>query len=241
MVNTASQCGYTPQYDGLEALYRKYKARGLVVLGFPIERLRRPGAGLEQGDLDVLRQPVRDRLPDVRQDRACKANPLYARARQGDRPGAALELPQVPGRPQRQAGAELRHARRARTTPSSSPPSNAYWRSDHETADRRNCPLALLATRRALAQDKKDEKKPTAAQKKQQERMKRLQRSGGREEEEGDERKKFMSACLKGGGEQRRRAQKAQQERMKACNKQATDKKLKGDDRKKFMSGCLKS
>jgi glutathione peroxidase len=47
IVNTASQCGFTPQYAGLEKLYRTYKDRGLEVLGFPCNQFGGQEPGLE--------------------------------------------------------------------------------------------------------------------------------------------------------------------------------------------------
>lgn len=52
VVNTASQCGFTPQYAGLEALYKEFGEQGLVILGFPCNQF----GGQEPGDKDQIAQ-----------------------------------------------------------------------------------------------------------------------------------------------------------------------------------------
>ena len=79
IVNVASKCGFTPQYEGLEALYRKYRERGLVVLGFPCNQFGHQEPGDEQEIKSFCRLQYDVTLPlfaklDVNGD---AAHPLY--------------------------------------------------------------------------------------------------------------------------------------------------------------------
>jgi len=80
IVNTASFCGYTHQYEGLEALYRKYKSRGLVVLGFPTNDFggQEPGTNQEIAEFCRLTYGVEFPMFEKSSVKSLKTNPLYA-------------------------------------------------------------------------------------------------------------------------------------------------------------------
>ena len=77
VVNTASECGYTPQYEGLEKLYVKYKDRGLVVLGFPMNDFggQEPGSNKQISEFCVNQYAID--FPMFAKTEL-KKNPLYA-------------------------------------------------------------------------------------------------------------------------------------------------------------------
>jgi len=79
VVNTASYCGYTHQYEGLEAMYRKYKDRGLVIVGFPSNDFsQEPGTNKEVAEF--CRTTYGVDFPQFEKSSVAhlSANPLYA-------------------------------------------------------------------------------------------------------------------------------------------------------------------
>jgi len=79
IVNVASQCGFTPQYAGLEALYRKYKDQGFVVLGFPCNQFGRqePGTDSEIQQFCATTYDVTFPLFSKIEVNGAAAHPLY--------------------------------------------------------------------------------------------------------------------------------------------------------------------
>ena len=91
IVNVASKCGYTPQYKGLEELYKKYKDQGLVVLGFPSNDFKEQEPGSEEQILQFCKSKYDVTFPifgKVKVKGAEKA-PLYKYLTEGDHKGKA--------------------------------------------------------------------------------------------------------------------------------------------------------
>jgi glutathione peroxidase len=80
IVNTASKCGFTPQYEGLEALWRKYKDRGLVILGFPCNQFgaQEPGDASEIANFCSLTYDVSFPMMTKIEVNGAGTHPLYA-------------------------------------------------------------------------------------------------------------------------------------------------------------------
>lgn len=79
VVNTASYCGFTKQYDGLEALYARLKARGLVVLGFPANDFgqQEPGSNEEIADFCRLTYGIQFPMAAKTSVVGPEANPFF--------------------------------------------------------------------------------------------------------------------------------------------------------------------
>ncbi len=79
VVNTASKCAFTPQYEGLEALYAAYRERGLVVAGFPSNDFggQEPGTEKQIQDFCRLTYSVRFPMFEKTRVRGSQADPLY--------------------------------------------------------------------------------------------------------------------------------------------------------------------
>jgi len=79
VVNTASKCGFTPQYKDLEALYKKYSSKGLVILGFPCNQFasQEPGSSEEIAKFCTLNYDVTFPMFSKIEVNGDNADPIY--------------------------------------------------------------------------------------------------------------------------------------------------------------------
>lgn len=78
VVNTASKCGFTPQFEALEAMYSKYKKDGLLVIGFPSNDFKQePGDNKQIGDFCKLTYAVKFPMMSKSPVTGANANPFY--------------------------------------------------------------------------------------------------------------------------------------------------------------------
>lgn len=78
VVNTASKCGFTPQFEKLEGLHKKYKDKGLAVIGFPSNDFRQePGNNKEIGDFCKMTYSVQFPMASKSSVTGSNANPFY--------------------------------------------------------------------------------------------------------------------------------------------------------------------
>jgi glutathione peroxidase len=91
IVNTASKCGFTPQYEGLEAMHAKYQARGFAVLGFPSNDFlhQEPGSEKQIQEFCKLTYGVKFPMFQKVHVKGPEATPLYRdlKAATGEEPG----------------------------------------------------------------------------------------------------------------------------------------------------------
>ena len=95
LVNTASKCGFTPQYDGLEALYQTYKDRGLIVLGVPSNDFggQEPGTSAEIKHFCQLNYDITFPLTSKESVSGKSAHPFYTWAGDQKKGGLIFSKP----------------------------------------------------------------------------------------------------------------------------------------------------